>query len=290
MARHSRYGKKSIYLNRTPNHELDEITVAQLQQLIRELITLPHQISYVGKLTEHQWRGLTPTLRVTEKAPAAIVRPVTKTASPVEIYFYQRDMAQAKIWIESELEGLTHDQIITLNLFNEYFDGGMSGIVFQEMRESRGLAYSASGYLTLPRWAGDNYLTIGSIACQADKVDKALGKFLQLFDELPQSDVRFTESNKAIINRLRAARSGFRSRVPTIQLQQRRGIDFNVNKRTFEETPKITHAKMLDFYANAVKAKPKRVCVLGDSDRVDLDELRKFGPVKIIKSEDIFTP
>ena len=30
-----------------------------------------------------------------------------------------------------------------ISLFNEYYGGGMNSVVFQELRESRGLAYSA---------------------------------------------------------------------------------------------------------------------------------------------------
>ena len=33
-----------------------------------------------------------------------------------------------------------------LNMYNEYFGGGMNAIVFQEMREARGLAYSLPKY------------------------------------------------------------------------------------------------------------------------------------------------
>ena len=39
----------------------------------------------------------------------------------------------------------------TLNMYNEYFGGGMNAIVFQEMREARGLAYSAGHILSLLR-------------------------------------------------------------------------------------------------------------------------------------------
>lgn len=289
MARYSRYGKKSKYVARKTSAELDKLTVDGLRKILQELLTLPHQVSYIGKLSERQWRKATPALEVTSKAPKLADRPVTQTNAPVEILFYHRDMAQAQIWIESELKGLEPADIVVLNLFNEYFGGGMSSVVIQEIRESRGLAYSASGYLTTPRWIGDSYLAVGSIACQADKTDKAIGKFLQLFDQLPESEVRFNESRDAIVNRLRAERSGFRSRASTAQFWQRRGVGFDPSKRAFHEIPgmKLTH--MLDFYSKTVKAQPKRICILGDRSRVDLEALKKFGPIKKVNVEDVFT-
>ena len=40
-------------------------------------------------------------------------------------------------------------------VFNEYFGGGMNAIVFQEMREARALAYTASARYHMPSRLGD---------------------------------------------------------------------------------------------------------------------------------------
>ena len=48
-----------------------------------------------------------------------------------------------------------------ITLYNEYFGGGMNTIVFQEMREARGLAYSAWANLAIPTNAkGDYYYMV----------------------------------------------------------------------------------------------------------------------------------
>ena len=290
MARYNRYGDKSKYVARQSSATLEKVTVAQLQKMIHQLFSLPHQASYIGQLSESQWRKITPEFKVTNKTPASINRPITQIRSPLEISFYHRDMAQAQIWIESELTQLSTDDIVMIKVFNEYFDGGMSGIIFQEIREARGLAYSASGYLSWPRWEQDAYLAVGKAACQADKVDEALTKFLQLFDQLPQSEVRFTETKDALLNRIRAERLGFRSRVYTTQSWQRSGVHFNTNERGFKEIPEISLPKLLDFHTKKIKGKPKRICILGDRSQIDFEALKKLGPIKELKAEDIFTP
>lgn len=289
MARYSRFGKNSKYVARTSSADLDKLTVDQFKTSLSSLLTLPHQVSYIGKLSESQWRKKTPVLKVTSEAPPLPNRPLNKAAGPVEIIFYHREMAQAKIWMESELDGLKPEDIIILNVFNEYFGGGMSSVVFQEIREARGLAYSASGYLTTPRWIGDNYLAIGSIACQADKTEKALGKFIQLYDELPESEVRYGESRDALVARLRAERDGFRSRASMDQFWHRRGVNFNPSERAFQEIPGSKLAGMLEFYTQTVKTRPKRISILGDRTRVNLEALKKLGPIKEVTANDIFT-
>ncbi|MBK1831270.1 insulinase family protein [Verrucomicrobiaceae bacterium R5-34] len=289
MARYHRYGKQSKYLKRTSSEQLDQLSVETLKSSLAQLLTLPHDISYVGKLNESQWREKTPVLKPTAKVPAELNRPVQPIQEPVEILFYHREMAQAQVWIESKLDGLSPDDLVLLNVFNEYFGGGMSSVVFQELREARGLAYSASGYLSSPRWVGDHYLAVGSIACQADKTEKALTKFLQLFDQLPESDVRFKETRDALIARLRAERNDFRNRVSTVQFWQRRGVDFDLSQRAYQQVPSTQLKELLEFYRQHVKSRPKRISILGDRSRVDLDALKKIGPVRELVAEDIFT-
>ena len=61
-----------------------------------------------------------------------------------------------------------------LTLYNEYFGGGMNAIVFQEMREARGLAYSSSARLYMPSFKDDSYLYYAFIATQNDKMKTAI--------------------------------------------------------------------------------------------------------------------
>ena len=60
-----------------------------------------------------------------------------------QIYFLHKEMAQSQVRLEFS-SGLLDESITpSVQLFNEYFGGGMAGLVFQELREARALAYSA---------------------------------------------------------------------------------------------------------------------------------------------------
>ncbi len=290
LARYSRYGKQSTYLTRTSSADMRKISTTDLQKMLSQLFTNPHDISYVGKLSEAQWRKLTPELKVSSKPPGNPKRPVIKTEDPIEIQFIHREMAQAQIWIESHAPYLKPHDRPMVHMFNNYFDGGMSGIVFQEMRESRGLAYSASGYVTRPRWKGDNNLVVGLIASQADKADAAVTKFIELFDKLPSSATRFKESQDSMIENYRAQRTGFRNVVPTVLLLDRQGIDFNPNKLTYEALPDMTLEKLIAFHMNHIMKQPKRISIVGDRSRINMDALKKIGPVTELTVKDVFTP
>ena len=58
-----------------------------------------------------------------------------------EVYFLNREMAQSHVRIE--FGGVPYDPALSpaAQLYNMYFSGSMSGVVFQELREVRALAY-----------------------------------------------------------------------------------------------------------------------------------------------------
>src|SRR6185503_18499429 len=88
-----------------------------------------------------------------------------------------------------------------VQLFNDYFSGGMSGIVFQELREARALAYSAYAVYSNGGRKGEQNVMVGAIGCQADKTPDALDAFINLMENLPTSPERFNETRDSVISR-----------------------------------------------------------------------------------------
>jgi len=91
-------------------------------------------------------------------------------------------MAQSQVRIEFGNGEYNETNFPPVQLFNDYFSGGMSGIVFQELRESRALAYSVGAVYSTAAAKGEQNIMIGAIGCQADKTTEALDAFLDLFE------------------------------------------------------------------------------------------------------------
>ena len=64
-----------------------------------------------------------------------------------------------------------------INMFNGYFGGGMNTVVFQELRESRGLAYSAWASYQTPYRPADSEFFLTSIISQNDKMTDCIATF-----------------------------------------------------------------------------------------------------------------
>ena len=69
---------------------------------------------------------------------------------------------------------LNMDEYAIIKYHNEYFGGGMSSIVFQEIRESKALAYSVYSTYTLPKDTNTSHYLMSYISTQADKLSEAV--------------------------------------------------------------------------------------------------------------------
>jgi hypothetical protein len=83
-------------------------------------------------------------------------------------------------------------------VFNEYFGGGMNTVVFQELREARGLAYSARAYYyNMPIKNHPQYGTTYIIS-QNDKMMDCIRVFKEILDTIPQNEANFNLAKQSL--------------------------------------------------------------------------------------------
>src|ERR1035438_263066 len=110
-------------------------------------------------------------------------------------------MTQAEILFTSKSEQYYKNITPEIKLFNEYFGAGMSSIVFQELRESKALAYSVmSFYLEPTRTDKSNYIA-SYIGAQADKLPEAMDGLLGLMKRMPEAEMSFNFPKKKVIRK-----------------------------------------------------------------------------------------
>src|SRR5690606_30324482 len=104
-----------------------------------------------------------------------------------KVYFLEHDMVQTELLLVSKAGAFNMDQLPYASLFNEYFGSGLSSIVFQEIREAKALAYSASASYTTPVRADQAHYLRAFIGTQADKLNDAVDALLKLMNDMPRA-------------------------------------------------------------------------------------------------------
>ena len=173
-------------------------------------------------------------------------------------------------------------------LFNEYFGSGMSSIVFQEMREARGLAYNAyAGYIE-PLYKKQYEHGMTRIITQNDKMIDCLVHFHEILDTIPQSDASFQIAKDALTKRIASTRTTKFGLINAWLSAQQKGIDFDENERIYNSIPSLTLDDVVEFANTHMAHKTYRYVILGDEKELDMKSLEQYGPVKRLTTEEIF--
>ncbi len=269
-------GSESSVLKRLSNPELKALSETRLKGLIRDFMNYPARVAYIGNRAPREIGKLLETGRrprpVAPRVPLKLLRP----AAP-RVLFTHRDMVQAQVGLYAANETFDPQRVPEYQFYSDYMGGDMSSVIFQEVRESRALAYSASGGHTGVAYKGDDTQLWGRLGCQADKTPEATKLMIRLFQDFPASDKRFRETAKAIEESYRTSPVLFRGIPATVIGWEDQGLSGgDPGPKRYERSRSMTLAELQSFAAR-FKTKPLSVWILGHRDRVGVDQLKALG-------------
>lgn len=291
LVQFNRFGKDSYFLRMLPEEPLKALTVDQLHAVTRKLLDYKHTVSYTGTLPMEAVQKSFAKYDLAEK-PLADPPPYRylKARQPEknEVYFFDKEMAQAHIRLE--FGSMDYDPAYepAIQLYNSYFSGGMAGIVFQELREARALAYVAGARYATGYRAKDQNLMLGVIQTQPDKAVEAVSAFVDLMDNLPNSPERFAIAREAIINQYRTGKVGFRGVIGAVRGWKRLGLEPDPRRGWFDAVQNSSLETVLEFQKQFIAGKPKLISIAGQSALVGLDKLAPIGSIRTVTLDDIF--
>ena len=164
----------------------------------------------------------------------------------------------------------------------------MNVFVFQEMREARGLAYSARASLINPSYPDDDYYFFAYIASQNDKLKDAVQAFDQIINNMPESEHAFQVAKTAILSQLRTRRvTGMGVLNQYLSLRDL-GLTESRDKAVFDAVQNMTLEDVKAFQQKWIKNREYNYGFLGREDDFDSAFISTLGPVKHLTLEEIF--
>ncbi|RPI14563.1 MAG: insulinase family protein [Ignavibacteriae bacterium] len=292
MYDYAQYGPKSPFTNILSKDELKAVKPEELISIIKKITSYEHIVLYYGPLSVD---ALTQTLNAKHKIPD-VLQPL-----PVEVMFKELatdenkvyfvnypGMLQAEIIFLSKGESFNKDNAPVISMYNEYFGSGMSGIVFQELRESKALAYSAFSTFRNPSRKENAHYILSYIGTQSDKMPEAMKGFMDIMNDLPESEGSFSSSKNSVLQQLRTTRTTKTGVLFNYLAAKKMGLDYDIRKDVYEKVPALTFNDIKTFQENYIKGKKYTILVLGDKDKIDMNTLKKYGDVKTLTLEEVF--
>jgi predicted Zn-dependent peptidase len=164
----------------------------------------------------------------------------------------------------------------------------MAGLIFQEIREFRALAYSAGGALVRDADPAQDSYFVGAIGCQADKTHEAIAVMLGLIRDMPAKPERMDPLRSALLRGLEIRSPDFRHLQDVIDYWQRSGYVEDPRKARLCEYAELELADLEAFHAAHVQGRPVITLVVGDPRRIGADELARYGEVIRVSEREIF--
>ena len=292
LTRYAQYGAYNPVRHDMSIAELQQTNPQELLDLLKNLSTFEHTILYYGPMSEQELAEAVSNAHQTPEklTPAPQGQHYVMQTTPENVVTIAPYDAKNiyMMMIHNENRQWNADEAPVKALFNEYFGGGMNTIVFQELREARGLAYSASAFYVEPSYQDMPEYFYTYIITQNDKMMDAVNQFHRILNEMPQSEASFNIAKESLTKKLASQRTTKFALINAWLTAQQRGIDYDVNQRIYEALPNLTMADILRFANEQVAKKTYNYVILGNEADLDMAGLQGLGDIKRLSTEEIF--
>ena len=286
------YGPHNMRRDDMTEQQLRDTDPQELLNLLKGLRSMAHTVLYYGPMGTEELSELLakthPTPEVLNPVPAG--QPFTRELTPdneVWIAPYEAKNIYMRMY-HNENRAWNPTENAVQTLFNEYFGSGMNGIVFQEMREARGLAYNAGAAYLRPDRQGEQEYFFTHIISQNDKMMDCINQFNQILDTIPQSEAAFQIAKESVLKQMATTRVRKEGIISSYITAKRLGLEKDLAEATYHAIQQLQLRDIVAFEQTNMSRKPFRYIILGDEKDLDMESLSKIGPIKRLTLEEIF--
>ena len=292
LVQYGLYGPYNSQRNQLSPDQIRQLDPQELLDLLKNLKNYEHTVLYYGPMTAEEMAKAVTENHQTVAELQAVPQGKHYEMQPTpenEILIAPYDAKNIYMrMIHNEQREWNPEEAPVKALFNEYYGGGMNTIVFQEMREARGLAYNAFAAYMEPSYKDQKEYFFTHIITQNDKMMDAVNHFLEILNEMPESEQAFGIAKEALTKRLASQRTTKFGLINAWLSAQMKGIDYDINERIYNALPNITLQDIVKFEQEQMANKPYRYVILGNEKELDMKALQELGPVKRVSTEEIF--
>ena len=288
---YGQYGPNNPETNLLSDQELKTIDPAELTDLLKDIYSYKHRMFYYGS---EELARVIPVIEAFHKVPGELkpypepVKFTQQSTDNNQVYFVDYDMSQVNIILLAKGPAFDKTLIPPAQLFGEYFGSGLSSIVFQEIRESMGLAYSAFSAFAIPAKKEDSHFVYGFVGTQTDKLKEATDSLLSLMNNMPKAQKQFDLARESIMKKIETERIIKTNIFWTYQRNLDRGIDYDIRQDVFNYVKDVDMNNFSEFFDKYIKNNNYSFLILGNKKDIDMKVLGELGTLNELSLEEVF--
>ncbi|MBQ6192718.1 MAG: insulinase family protein [Bacteroidaceae bacterium] len=292
LGQYGMYGPHNALRDNMTAQQLQETNPQELLDLLKNISQYEHQVLYYGPILKEKLDGcvsdLHPTVSDLKPVPEGEPYKLQLATTPeVLIAPYDAKNIYMRMYYNEGKETNIEEHAV-IEVFNEYFGGGMNGVVFQELREARGLAYNAMAYYLTPAKKGQPEYFLTHIITQNDKMMDCVNQFREIIDKMPENEGAFQIAKDALTKQIASRRTTKFGVIQAYISAKRQGFDFDIDKKIYEDLQGLGLKDIADFEKKFMAQKTGRYFILGNEKELDMAALGQIGPIRRVSLEEVF--
>lgn len=289
-----KYGEQSRFLRKLSLSEVKKLKGKDLLDILAKVRRTECDLHYCGTLSSDQVTEQIKASLPLEDISVASIAPHrdAKEYDKPTVFFMDMPSATQSI-VYGYVKGEVTDDLWSRHaarLFSAYFGGGMSSLMFQEIREFRSLAYRVSGRYILPphKQKGKAGEFVTMLSTQSDKTLDAIEVMNELISEMPEKPERISSIRQSITNQVNNDYPSFRELSEKVANFKRNDFESDPNEALLSGISQMEMKDIIRFYRRNIRLKPIVYVVVGNSKRIDMKKLAGYGNLVELKKKDIY--
>ncbi len=291
LMNYAQYGPENPTKHKLSQEDLLAVSAEDLTERIKKITSFRHDIFYYGPQKMKEVKNL---LAEHHELPEELLdypNPRLFEEQAIDeskVYFAHFDMVQSEMMLLSKGPLFQPGLMAPAAMFNSYFGSGLSSVVFQEIRESKALAYSAYSVFTSPDRIDKSHYVRAYIGAQVDKLPEACDAMLALMNEMPHSEIQFEAARDAALKQIESSRITRQSIFWNYRTAQRRGLDYDIRRENYEVLQNMNFEQLNAFFEQFIAGSEYNYLVIGNENLMDFEVLEQLGPLQKLTHVDLF--
>lgn len=286
---YGKYGENSRLRDIMQIDELKAINPEELVNIVKGMKNYKQRIFYYGKDVDAAVAALNNHHKILgELKDYPVAKEYAETETGGNVFYTDYDMVQTEMLFLAKGEPFKPENLAASTLFNTYFGSGLSSIVFQEIRESKSLAYSAFAAYRNARKKEDPNYVMAYVGTQANKLEQAVDAMMGLMNNMPEAEKQFNAAKEATLKKLAAQRITKSNIFWSYERLKKLGIDNDNREEMYNTIKNMEMQDLKAFFDKNVKGESYNVMVIGNKKDLDVKSLQKLGKIKELDVDYLF--
>lgn len=292
LIRYAVFDDQTRFRRRTPIETIRLTEPEVYEQRISELLQNTIRINYFGSKSKDELRTLLQKeLQITPgQTPATSKKSSIREISQNKIFLINDSkIRQSQVYFYLKGDSIDRNQYPYIEAFNTYFGESLTGVVYQEIREYRSLAYSIFGRYIRPNHADEQGYLVAGFGCQSDKTDETIEVMIDLLKEFPHRDGRIETLRSIKMEEIVTNYPAPRQLGAKILAYQNMGYTNDPNEHAFHVYKDLKMTDLAKFYNSQFKDQPFVITIYGNKSDLDIQKLASIGQLVELELSDILT-